>query len=379
LLLLMTTSCALFEPPGADGGLTSDNQTNYGDPYHVSVATVDPNQTVFSFGIIADTHINATNAGVFWECDTDTVVRNRLLIDNVNDHCKGCLGVVHLGDMVDAHNVQNLVAFRQLYENDYPGENGGAIAGEYDDHYDAYSRGHRINKPVFPGIGNHGAPKSDSSDDWTYALSYIADRIHGAPGIVSTYDYYVDKTLHHVAYAWRWGRYFFIHLGLWAGSCGYESSACTDHDKLNWLKQLLEVEVGDSGDGVLIFQHYGWDGFSKQKNDKGEAVWWSDDQREMEINVLCGRAYYDSSGPCNPYNVLGIFTGHNHERAWPNVYPVEEEAFHFNNYVFRDSGAESNHYGFSIVDLTGDKLTIRTKNVSSGEWYWYDKDIHLGP
>ena len=381
LLLLMTTSCALFEDPGAGGGLTTDNTTKPGTPNHIHVSDVRRAETWVTFGIIADTHIDATNA--FWSstCSTDKVVRNRGLIDDINidAYDAGCLGVVHLGDMVDAHSVQNLVAFRQLYEDDYPGENGGSIAGVSDKDYDAYSGdshgNHRINKPVFPGIGNHGAPKSSSSDDWTYALHYIRDRIHGAPGIVSTYDYYVDKTLHHVAYAWRWGSYFFIHLGLWAGSCGYESSACTDHAKLNWLKQLLEVEVGDSGDGVLIFQHYGWDSFSTN------GKWWSKEQRKMEINVLCGRAYYDSSGPCNPYNVLGIFTGHNHGHDLIEVYPVEGEAFHFDNVVFRDSGAESYHYGYSIVYLTGTQLKIHTKNVGSpsGNWYWWSKDIDLGP
>ena len=84
-----------------------------------------------TFGIITDTHIDASYAGISKYRDTDKVKRNRGTIDciNIDAYNAGCWGVVHLGDMTDAGDAQNMVAFRQLYENDYPGKNGGNIAG----------------------------------------------------------------------------------------------------------------------------------------------------------------------------------------------------------------------------------------------------------
>jgi hypothetical protein len=49
----------------------------------------------------------------------------------------------------------------------------------------------------------------------------------------------------------------------------------------------------------------------------------------------------------------------------------------FQNIVFRDSGIEGDHYGFSIVYLDGVKLKINTKNIGGNEWYWWEKDINL--
>jgi len=375
-LLLMTTTCGDDSGSSGSGDEGTANDTDYGTPDKVKVVTVDNNETVVSFGIITDSHIDLKDASM---C-TDKANRNYNVIDDINIDCYtgGCLGVVHMGDMIDTHSVQSLVAFRQLYEQTYPGADGGAISGCWPDDStncqniydeDCYSSSHhRINKAVFPTIGNHDVSKS--SGGWSYTIDYIRDLIVDAPGITSHYK--------NVAYTWRWGRYHFIQLGLWAGDGEYESSAYIDYDKLRWLEAWLKENVGDSGDGVLIFQHYGWDPFSKQM-DNGNAVWWSDFQRQLEINVLC-RLNINNTDPnatCNPYNVLGIFTGHNHDQAFVEI-PAYDKSFQ--NIVFRDSGAEGDHYGYSIVYLDGSKLKIHTKNIGGkGEWYWWEKDIHLGP
>ena len=368
LFPLMTIGC-----DGGDSNMTGTYWTYWTDPgtpkpiVFPHFPEVLANEREITFGIIADTHIDASFAGYPSTRDTSNVVRNRDVIDNINDHCSidkfSCLGVVHLGDMIDAHSVQNLISYRQHWERNYPGKEAGAVwKWDWQDRDTAYSKDWRVWTPVFPGIGNHGIRHSD--DNWNYALDYIKDRIHDADGIVSTYM--------KDAYAWRWGRYLLIQLGLWAGSCQHEDISCTDTDKLNWLRHLLSTEVGESGDGVLIFQHYGWEPFSTDGN------WWTPGQREAEINVLCRRNA--KSETCNPYNVLGIFSGHNHDRAWPIIdagMNDQNEKVQFNNYVLRDSGAEQAGFGFSIVQIDGDTLYIRTKNVSAGVWYTYHKIINV--
>ncbi|MDI6800647.1 MAG: hypothetical protein QMD01_01125 [Thermodesulfovibrionales bacterium] len=322
--------------------------------------TVDPNEQVVTFGIITDSHIDL---GV-------KMHRNKTVIHDINVDCgtANCLGIVHMGDMIDTHDVQQLIAFRQLYEQTYPGYHGGTITdcGPNECH-DKYSAGYRINKAVFPTVGNHDISKS--SNGWWPALDYVGDLIVNAPGIISHYG--------RVAYAWRWGRYHFIQLGLWAGDCEYESSACIDYNKLNWLKAWLREHVGDSGDGVLIFQHYGWDSWTIHDTD---PKWWSDFQRQLEVNVLCRREKSDD--PCNPYNVLGIFTGHNHDQDFPPVpggWDAKGNKVSFQNIVFRDSGAEHGHWGYSIAYLDGVKLKFHTRNIGGNEWYWKEYDIRLGP
>jgi len=318
-----------------------------------------------TFGIITDTHIDASYAGISKYRDTNKVKRNRGTIDciNIDAYNAGCWGVVHLGDMTDAGDAQNMVAFRQLYENDYPGKNGGNIAGASDKNYNAYSCGYRIEKPVFPTMGNHGP-----SDKWA---SYIQDRILAANGLSASYNNARS------AYIWRWGQYYFINLGLWAGSYDYESSTDIDYDKLEWLQNWLAEHIGNSNMGVLIFQHYGWEEFSCN------GQWWTPQMRELELDVLMRRPL--GSGNTvqgNPYNVIGIFTGHNHEQVFSEVYAgmdLNGNSIKFNNLVFNDSGADDN-YGFSIITLDGDNnvMKINTKTVSSNTWSSWEKSIHVG-
>ncbi len=107
--------------------------------------------------------------------------------------------------------------------------------------------------------------------------------------------------------------------------------------------------------------------------------------RELEIDVLMRRPLGSGNTvPGDPYNVLGIFTGHRHDQAFPEIFAgfdAQGDSVIFDNVVFRDSGEASGHFGFSIVILDGDggKLKIHTKNIGGDEWYWWEKDIHLGP
>lgn len=344
-------------------------------PNPIYVHPVNPNETIVYFGVIADTHIDASYAG--WVPghdhqyrDTWHVIRNRRTIQGLNDHLyDNCHGIVHLGDMVDANNTQNLIAFRQLYENDYPGMDGGSIYGAFDTDYNAYSCGYRVHKPVFPTIGNHDCPPyGDSPTGWGQPGDYINYRIGNAQGILAFFD---DNS---GAYIWRWGQYYFISLGLWAGSCGYESNTHISYSKLNWLKDFLAEHVGTTGLGVLIFQHYGWD------YESTNGHWWTPEMRDLELDVLCRRDWNDTTyQAAQPYNVLGIFTGHVHEEHHWRVFAgldSQEDSVFFDNIIFNDAGAD-NSYGFAIVKLLGDTMVISTSNIIGG-WSDWGKSYQLG-
>lgn len=357
--------------------LGSANQDNYGRPDKVLVRSLPDDQRDVAFGLIGDTHIDASNAAFSSSRDTPRVKRNRIVINSLNIHLNktaNCHGIVHVGDMVDSNNTQNLVAFRQLYECGYPGHDGGAIAGVGDDHYHAYSGGYRVNKSVFPTLGNHDVPPyHDYDPNWHKPADYIRDLVKGADGIIS---YYKNDS---GAYAWRWGQYYFIQLGQWAGSDGTQSDTHISYGKLTWLRDFLAKHVGDSGLGVLIFQHYGWD-------DDGSQDYWSREMKFLELDVLCRRDWNIPGGePARPYNVLGIFTGHTHDPFHLQVfagYDAQGEKVYFDNIVVDDAGAEKDHYGYSIVHLDGETMTIDTMNITTGEqynWTRWTKSYHLGP
>ncbi|MBW1818532.1 MAG: metallophosphoesterase, partial [Deltaproteobacteria bacterium] len=96
------------------------------------------------------------------------------MVYGINTWCRdnGCVAVLAPGDLTQHTCVQELIAFRQLYEHDYPGIDGGAIKGADDDDYDCYGGGGaRINYPVFPILGNHDDPseiKMECDHYWDY-------------------------------------------------------------------------------------------------------------------------------------------------------------------------------------------------------------------
>jgi hypothetical protein len=388
--LLILALCFIFLPVscgddhGMDEGTNSvliQIQTNYGIPAKIAVWNVSEDEIDIAFGVFADSHLNVTSChDAVGNNNSDNMRNNRLVVDDINRDCGDakCNGVVYLGDSMDSesnqHNLQQIVAFRQLFEDDYPGVDGGTIVGCLDPNYYAYSKdSRRLDFPVFPTIGNHDVPpwNDDGPDEWNKVAEYVGDRIVGAPGILSHYG--------RTSYIWRWGRYYFIQLGLWAGADEYRNGQ-TDSAKLQWLQNFLATEVGDSGLGVVLFQHYGWDWFSTYSR------WWTDAQRDQEINVLCRREAADQ--PCNPYNVIGIFSAHAHERKDLMVdagIDASGAPVSFNDFVITSSGTsgESSYQpGYSIVQLNGseNEVVINSKNIaapSGQEWSTTIRPIYV--
>ena len=103
--------------------LNDRSNNNLGDPHKIEVVSVPDDHTWVTFGVIADPHCDASYAG--WVPfhdhdyrDTENVVHNRYTEHDINIDATnaGCLGIIQLGDAINANNTQNLIAFRQIWE-----------------------------------------------------------------------------------------------------------------------------------------------------------------------------------------------------------------------------------------------------------------------
>jgi hypothetical protein len=131
-----------------------------------------------------------------------------------------------------------------------------------------------------------------------------------------------------------------------------------DNARLDWLENHLKEAVGDSGKAVLLFQHYGWDSFSK------EDRWWTENERRRLYKVLCRKPQWGSDISCdNPYNVIGIFTGHNHTTKNEPI-EVNYGGHAFYNYVSGGGGNDGDSPGsFLLVHLTHEHMEVTKYNV----------------
>ncbi|MCK5915570.1 MAG: hypothetical protein KAG92_05480, partial [Deltaproteobacteria bacterium] len=324
-------------------------------------------------------------------CDDDEwknkLYRSGYLIKSMNSYIDGnehaCVGAVAVGDLTEHGCAQEIIAFRQNFEHDYPGRSGGCVASEGDD--GGYLRGGKhgaLKKPAYPLIGNHSDMSrkncesacdcNDMNDDkcfTTYSQTYIRKRVQNALyDPPTTFDrHLLGGNYYHSRdgdiYAYEWGSYHFIVADLWAGYAGWSHRHITNWDKMRWLKNYLENAVGDSGKPVLLFQHYGWDSLSKHDD------WWNDAQRQDLTDLLCRKGtLYPDATYCNPYNVLGIFTGHRHQEKHIAITAGQDKHGNdviFDNYVVDDSGPVDfdNKTGYYVVKLgldgDGDSAAIR--------------------
>lgn len=135
-------------------------------------------------------------------------------------------------------------------------------------------------KSVYDGVGNHDyteRPWWDGDGKQTFCTKYIS-------------------------YSWIWEGVHFIHLNLFPGNDAKDTNSKHDpHDSLEFLIKELKRTIDTSGkkSPVIIFHHYGFDVFSKEKKG-GEYEWWTENHRN---------AYWKA---IKDYNVKAIFTGHIH-------------------------------------------------------------------
>ncbi len=187
-------------------------------------------------------------------------------------------GVVILGDLVDDGGAPDNAALWSAFEADF------GVAGEG-----------RLAFPVYENAGNHdGDPEGPVRRE-------IASRTRFRPGLAAASE---DGT----QYSWDWDGVHFVHLGLYSGPAGEAAEGRregrsngrkkprSDPGKTGrWLEFLsgdLARRVGSSGRPVVIFQHFGWDDYSRGS--------WPDEARAALAEALSG------------YRVAAVFWGHAH-------------------------------------------------------------------
>lgn len=241
------------------------------------------------------------------------------------------LGVVMGGDLTDDGGGQLKV----------PGE--GRQLQQFISRYQQGTGPDHIHFPVYAGLGNHDLDQDGTPPNINWYRREMRDYVqmnhrstvfYKAPVPSEDYDIGSD------CYSWDFGGVHLVQMQRFGGDASHGAASCLD-----WLKQDLN-EYAASGKPVVLFQHYGWDPFSTErwnstKHDfdvtgDGPPHWWSDADRRALLDVV------------KPYNVVGIFHGHQHET--PMVYNREGID------MFKPVAAFMG--GFAVVNITGTTMEV---------------------
>jgi cytolysin (calcineurin-like family phosphatase) len=224
-------------------------------------------------------------------------------------------GLLIPGDLIDdTENRDNWTAYKKYFDPE-----GEAV----------------LDVPVFAGIGNH-----DLTDAPDQTFSYVER------------DYIQRNTRRRAAlnlgpegyhYSWNWENVHFVNLNVFPGNEArpvYDNPAPWNDpkDALDFLKNDLENQVGNTGRPVILMWHYGLRGWGLDK-------WWTQKDLDRLKSTLAG------------YNVALILHGHEHryERyEWAGYDVVMAPAF----YTQPEERAEVRAKGVLVFRVSKDALQM---------------------
>ncbi len=204
----------------------------------------------------------------------------------------------------------------------------------------------RLDFPVFEGAGNHdGPPSTHPRGDVRRAI--IARNPH-RPHLASL----SENQLH---YSLNYQGVHFVQLNEYAGLDSderYSGNRAYNRkgqaygnpaeESLQFLKQTLAEHVGDSGRPVILFQHYGFDGWPL--NPWGdELAWWTEEQALRLWETIEG------------YNVIALMVGHDHSHnvmQWNGIPVYHMDAVR----------------GYAVYRITGEELVRVVRYPQEGRW-----------
>ncbi len=196
------------------------------------------------------------------------------------------VAVIVNGDITTHGQQQDLGAFRFNYES---GTNGGSL--KY---------------PMLFGLGNHDINTNVvSSNDAHRMFDYLQQRMANTRMSSSG------------NYSWDWNGVHMVQLNTWAGD---QMSHYTHPEGLSWLRSDLAKYVGNSTAPVLIFQHYRLQDvgtnpstYTSSGDSSNQGSWWPSDAAATDRNGnLTGAGYESFFDIVSNYNVIGMFSGHDH-------------------------------------------------------------------
>lgn len=174
-------------------------------------------------------------------------------------------GVLITGDLVEEGNAKDGAAQWALFEKAY-----------------GLGREGHCRYPVFDGVGNH-----DGNIDRPPRL--------GLKGRNARREGLRKVSLNGLHYSWDWDDVHFVCANLYVGSkpsaAQEKRGSWTDpQGSLEFLIEDLAENVGTSGRPVVIYHHFGFDGYSNG--------WYAEEERQAYFAAI------------KEYNVLAIFYGH---------------------------------------------------------------------
>ncbi len=316
-------------PYSIEASAVADGTASSSEQIEVETTTPsDPPEDDFTFFVAADSHygtsdeVKGSNRQVVE--DMNNVVGAEL--PNSDDTVAEPEAVVHVGDMVDSR-------LQSEWE-------------DYTEHFGHDGTDGLLNYPAYDGIGNHDGSRNDP------IRSAVAERVRQHSGL----DRVSDSGLQ---YAWRWGQFHFIQLGVCAGNdmddvqsdMGNNSRAHDPEGAYDFLKETLEEDVGDSGRPVVLFQHYGFGGWGLD--------WWGEDAQDRFYDLI------------SDYNIVLLVTGHNHVSRLGSDYEWRGIRWLSVGSSYRSGGTSSGE--FFVVQASGDELTIAAR--LDDDWYHHQKQV----
>ncbi len=144
--------------------------------------------------------------------------------------------------------------------------------------------------------------------------------------------------------SWNWDGVHCVTLGVRPGA---NTNPYNSHGSLEFLIEDLAKNVGNSGQAVMLFQHFGVDDYAKS--------WWTEAERAR---------YYEA---IRNYNVIGIFHGHTHTTSiykWNGI-----DVYHAPHMEFGGSVAVpvTSKEGFYVVHVTSNRLAVAERKAD-GTW-----------
>ncbi len=215
--------------------------------------------------------------------------------------------VIVTGDLTDLGSYTNLYGFSLLsifnwdgFISDY-GLNGENL----------------LNFPVLEGFGNHD---NLSWGNWVKWSIKKRNKERNEKIFIS------ENELH---YSWDWDGIHFVQLNVYPGNSEEAEKS------LAFLKYDLENNLIKKDTPIILFHHYGFDGYSDD--------WWTSEER------------YDYYTLIKDFNVIAIFQGHQHDMfhlVWNGID------------VFSSGNLFSNNYLVCIIEDNKLKVFSRKQN----EW-----------
>ncbi len=218
----------------------------------------------------------------------------------------------------------------------------------------------RLDFPLYEGAGNHDGPPSTHPKG--YVRRAIIARNPHRPHLASL----SENKLH---YSLNYKGVHFVQLNEYAGLDGDQRYAGNPdynrkgqaygnpaEESLQFLQQTLAEHVGDSGRPVILFQHYGFDGWPLSPWGD-ELAWWTEEHALRLWEAIEG------------YNVIAIMVGHDHSHN-----------------VMRWNGIPVYHMdavrGFAVYRMDDEELVRVVRDPREDTWgavHRQSRSIRAGP